>query len=163
MIGRISEKQRDSIHKIVTETIDAGATLVEGGTYEGLFYRPTVLKNVPRTSRAFKEEIFAPVAVIVPYKDEEDAIRVANETGFGLAAAVFGEFEHAKKVSARIKAGMVHVNDMTVLEDARAPFGGIGLSRNPTRIGGIADLEEYTTWRWVTEVRTPQAYLLPNN
>ena len=57
---------------------------------------------------------------------------------------------------------MVHVNDMTVLEDARAPLGGIGLSGNPTRIGGIADLEEYTTWRWVTEVRTPQAYLLPN-
>jgi benzaldehyde dehydrogenase (NAD) len=158
----ISEKQRDSIHKIVTETVDAGATLVEGGTYEGLFYRPTVLKNVPRTSRAFKEEIFGPVAVIVPYKDEEDAIRVANGTGFGLSAAVFGEYEHAKNVSERIKAGMVHVNDQTVLGDARAPFGGTGLSGNTTRIGGIADVEEYTTWRWVTEARTPQPYLLPN-
>jgi acyl-CoA reductase-like NAD-dependent aldehyde dehydrogenase len=62
-----------------------------------VFYRPTVLKNVPRTSRAFKEEIFAPVAVIVPYKDEEDAIRVANETGFGLAAAVFGELSMPRK------------------------------------------------------------------
>jgi benzaldehyde dehydrogenase (NAD) len=158
----ISEKQRDSIHALVTDAVQSGAKLLAGGKFEGPFYYPTVLNRVPRTARAFKEEVFGPVAVIVPYKDEEDGIAIANGTGFGLSAAVFGELEHAKQVSTRIKSGMVHVNDHTVLDDARAPFGGVGQSGNPSRIGGVSDLEEYTTFRWVTENRKPQPYVLPN-
>lgn len=157
----INEKQARHIDRIVKETVAAGAELVEGGTRDGLFYRPTVLKNVPKDSPAFKEEVFGPVAAIIPFKTEEEALAIANGTGFGLSSAVFGELNHAKAVGARIDAGMVHINDQTVLADARAPFGGTNQSGNPTRIGGVSDLEEYTTFRWTTETRKPQPYVLP--
>lgn len=159
----INEKQRNQIDAIVKDAIEHGAELVEGGTYDGLFYRPTVLKNVPKTARAFLEEVFGPVAVIVTYTDEDEGIRLANGTGYGLSSAVFGELDHARTVAARIESGMVHINDQTVHEDARAPFGGMKASGNPTRIGGEADLEEYTTWRWVTETRVPFRYELTNS
>jgi len=158
----ISEKQLTNVTRIVLQTVEAGAEVIEGGTHEGLFYRPTVLKNVPTGSAAFKEEIFGPVAVVIPYKTEEEALRMANGTGFGLSAAVFGELEHAKRIASCIDAGMVHINDQTVMEDARVPFGGTKQSGNPTRIGGESDLEEYTTFRWTTETKRPQAYALPN-
>ena len=158
----INEKQAANVERIVKGTIEAGAELVEGGTRDGLFFRPTVLKNVPKGSPAFKEEIFGPVATIVSYKTEDEALAIANSTGYGLSSAVFGELNHAKSVGTRIDAGMVHVNDQTVMEDARAPFGGTHQSGNPTRIGGESDLEEYTTFRWTTETRKPQPYALPN-
>jgi benzaldehyde dehydrogenase (NAD) len=158
----INEKQVGNIDRIVKETVAAGAELLEGGTRDGLFYRPTVLKNVPKDSPAFKEEIFGPVATIIPFKTEEEALAIANGTGFGLSSAVFGELNHAKAVGARIDAGMVHINDQTVMEDARVPFGGSHGSGNPTHIGGESDLEEYTTFRWTTETCKPQPYILPN-
>jgi benzaldehyde dehydrogenase (NAD) len=158
----IDEKQRDNVMRIIRETLDCGATLVEGGTHEGLFVRPTVLKNVPRKPPAFREEIFGPVAVIVAYRSEEEALEIANGTGFGLTAAVYGPEEAARGVAARIVSGMVHINDQTVMEDARVPFGGTHQSGNSSRIGGPSDLEEYSTFRWTTETRRPQSYALPN-
>ena len=158
----INEKQLRNVDRIVQQTVEAGAELIEGGTHEGLFYRPTVLKNVPKESPAFKEEIFGPVVAIVPFKTKEEAVKMANGTGYGLSAAVFGELNQASQIAARIDAGMVHVNDQTVMGDARAPFGGTKQSGNPTRIGGESDLEEYTTFRWTTVTRKPQPYALPN-
>ena len=158
----INEKQRNHIYSIVEEAIQAGAELVEGGTFEGLFYRPTVLKNVPQNTRAFKEELFGPVAVIVPFEDESEAIRLANGTGYGLSAAVFGELEHAKQVGGQIESGMVHLNDMTIMGDPMVPFGGTKASGNASRIGGDASIEEYSTWRWDTETRQPKPYEIPS-
>jgi benzaldehyde dehydrogenase (NAD) len=158
----ISAKQVANIDRIVKETVAAGAELVGGGTHQGLFYQPTVLKNVPANSPAFKEEIFGPVAVVIPYKTEDEALAIANGTGFGLSAAIFGELEHARNVAAKVDSGMVHINDQTVMEDARVPFGGTHQSGNPTRIGGVSDLEEYTTFRWTTETLKPSPYTLPN-
>jgi benzaldehyde dehydrogenase (NAD) len=158
----INEKQRNHIHSIVEEAIQSGAELLEGGTFEGLFYRPTVLKNVPQNTRAFKEELFGPVAVIVPFEDESEAIRLANGTGYGLSAAVFGELEHAKRVGGQIESGMVHLNDMTIMADPKVPFGGTKGSGNASRIGGDASIEEYSTWRWDTETRQPKPYEIPS-
>jgi benzaldehyde dehydrogenase (NAD) len=158
----ISAKQLRNVDRIVQQTVEAGAELIEGGTHEGLFYRPTVLKNVPKESPAFREEIFGPVAVIVPFKTDEQALEMANGTGYGLSAAVFGELDHARQVASRIEAGMVHINDQTVMEDARVPFGGTKQSGNSSRIGGDSDVEEYTTFRWTTETRNSRAYVLPN-
>jgi benzaldehyde dehydrogenase (NAD) len=154
----ISKKHRDHIHLIVEEAIQSGAELLEGGTFDGLFYRPTVLKNVPHHTRAFLEEIFGPVAVIVPFEDESEAIRLANGTGYGLSAAVFGKLERAREIGEQIESGMVHLNDMTIVGDPKAPFGGVGESGNASRIGGDASIEEYSTWRWDTETRQPRAY-----
>jgi benzaldehyde dehydrogenase (NAD) len=158
----INAKQRDNVLRILDETVKQGAKIIEGGTCEGLFMRPTVLTNVPKDSPAFREEIFGPVAVIVPYDTLDEAIAIANGTGFGLSAAVFGPVEEARAVAARIDSGMVHINDQTVMEDARVPFGGTHQSGNPSRIGGVSDLEEYTGFRWVTETRKPTPYTLPN-
>jgi benzaldehyde dehydrogenase (NAD) len=158
----INEKQRNHIYSIVEEAIQAGAELVEGGTFEGLFYRPTVLKNVPQNTRAFKEELFGPVAVIVPFEVESEAIRLANGTGYGLSAAVFGELEHARQVGAQIESGMVHLNDMTIMGDPMVPFGGTKASGNASRIGGDASIEECSTWRWDTETRQPKPYEIPS-
>ena len=158
----INEKQLANIARIVQQTVAAGAELIEGGTHEDLFYRPTVLNNVPKDSPAFKEEIFGPVVAIIPWKTEEEALEMANGTGYGLTAAVFGELEHARQVASRIDAGMVHVNDQTVMEDARIPFGGTKQSGNCSRTGGDSALEEYTTFRWTTETRKPRRYALLN-
>jgi acyl-CoA reductase-like NAD-dependent aldehyde dehydrogenase len=121
-----------------------GADLLEGGSFQGLFYRPTVLKNVPQDARAFKEESFSPVAVIVSFKDESEAVRLANGTGYGLTASVFGELQRARKVGEQIETGMLHINDMTLIGDVKAPFGGVRGSGNFTRIGGGASIEEST-------------------
>jgi benzaldehyde dehydrogenase (NAD) len=146
---------------VVEEAMELGAELVEGGSFQGLFYRPTVLKNVPQDARAFKEEVFGPVAVIVSFKDESAAIRLANGTGYGLTASVFGELQRARKVGEQIETGMLHINDTTLIGDAKAPFGGVKGSGNFTRIGGSANIEEYTTWRWTTETRRPTSHEIP--
>jgi benzaldehyde dehydrogenase (NAD) len=158
----INEKQCENVMRIIRETVASGATLVEGGTHQGLFVRPTVLKNVPRQSPAFQEEIFGPVAVIASYRREEEAVELANGTGFGLSAAVYGPQAEARVIAGRLSSGMVHINDQTVMEDARVPFGGTHQSGNSSRVGGVSDLEEYTTFRWTTETRKPQPYVLPN-
>jgi benzaldehyde dehydrogenase (NAD) len=160
-LGPISKKQRDKVHAIVEDAVRSGAKLVEGGRFDDLFYRPTVLKNVPTNSRAFKEEIFGPVAVIVAFKDENEAIQVANGTGYGLAASVFGEAEHAMQVGKQIETGMLHINDTTLLNDREAPFGGLKASGNGSRMEGDADLHEFTTWRWTTETRQSIPYEIP--
>jgi benzaldehyde dehydrogenase (NAD) len=157
----VSEKQRDHVHSLVEEAIRLGAEPLEGGSFQGLFYRPAVLKNVPQDARAFKEEIFGPVAVIVSFKDESEAVRLANRTGYGLTASVFGELQRARKVGEQIEAGMLHINDMTLIGDVKAPFGGVKGSGNFTRIGGGASIEDYTTWRWTTETRQPTSYEIP--
>jgi benzaldehyde dehydrogenase (NAD) len=158
----INEKRRDHIHSIVQEAVQSGAELLEGGSFQGLFYRPTVLKNVPQNTRAFKEEIFGPVAVIVPFRNESEAIRLANGTGYGLTATVFGELQHAREFAEQIETGMIHVNDTTVMGNAETPFGGTKASGNLSRIGGTSDIEEYTTWRWSTETRQPIPYEIPS-
>lgn len=158
----ISERQRDLVHSLVEDAVRQGATLREGGTYEGQFYRPTVLTNISDSARLFREEAFGPVAAIVSFRDEDEAIRIANGSGYGLSAGIFGEIAHARAVGARLESGMVHVNNQPVLEDARAPFGGVKASGNMTRIGGSHDLDDYTTFRWVTETKEPTLYSLPN-
>ncbi len=154
----ISEKQRDRVHAIVEEAMASGAELIEGGSFQGLFYRPTVLKNVPKHTRAFKEEIFGPVAVIVPFTSDLEALRLANGTEYGLAASVFGELEYAKLFGEQIETGMLHINDRSTIANAKAPVGGVKASGNVSRIGNEANVEEFTTWRWVTQTRRPISY-----
>ncbi|WP_254061459.1 aldehyde dehydrogenase family protein [Granulicella sp. L60] len=159
----INEKQRDRVHSIIEEAVAAGAQILEGGTFRRLFYRPTVLINVPHHTRAFTEEIFGPVAVIVPFDDELDALRLANGTGYGLAASVFGELEHAKRFGKQIQTGMLHINDRSTIANAKAPVGGTKASGNVSRVGHDANIEDFTTWLWVTETRRLIGYEINPN
>lgn len=154
----INEKQLARVRRIVDESVEQGAKVLAGGTNDGLFFSPTVLGEVKPTMPAFAEEIFGPVAPVTSFRDDAEAIELANATEYGLTAAVqSGSVERAAAVADQLRAGMVHVNDQTVNEEPPAPFGGVGCSSNGGHFGGVANLELWTEWQWLTtrEKATP--------
>jgi benzaldehyde dehydrogenase (NAD) len=152
MIGPvISERQAARIERIVDESVAAGARVLAGGRRDGLFYPPTVLDHVERSMPAFSEEIFGPVAPVVPFRTDTEAVEIANDTEYGLTAAVHSRsVGRATAVAEQLRTGMVHLNDVSAKDAANAPFGGMGASGNASRIGGTANLEQFTQWRWMT-------------
>jgi benzaldehyde dehydrogenase (NAD) len=155
----INERQRDRAHGILERSVAAGATVVEGGTYDGLFYRPTVVTGVTTDMPLWTEEIFAPIAPVLAVDSEEQAVALVNDTRYGLVNAVLsGDPDRGLRVAAKLRSGMVHVNDSTVLDEAHVPFGGLGASGLGGRSGGEANLEEFTERRWVSLQRAPVEY-----
>jgi benzaldehyde dehydrogenase (NAD) len=153
----INAKQRDRVHRIVTHSVAAGAELVIGGQYEGLFYRPTVLANVRPDMPAFHEEIFGPVAPVTVARHDDHAIALANATTYGLAAAVqTGSLDRGLRIANRLRAGMAHVNDQTVNDVTQCPMGGVGQSGNGARFGSLTNLDEFTEWQWMTASGMPR-------
>jgi benzaldehyde dehydrogenase (NAD) len=147
----ISERQALRVERIVSESVAAGARVRTGGRRDGLYYPPTVLDRVERSMPAFTEEIFGPVAPVMPFDDDAQAVELANDTEYGLTAAVHSASAvRAAAVAARLRTGMVHINDVCAKDSADAPFGGLGASGNGTRIGGTANLDLFTEWRWMT-------------
>ncbi|MGA5895880.1 aldehyde dehydrogenase family protein [Streptomyces venetus] len=147
----ISERQAARIERIVDESVAGGARVLVGGTRKGLFYPPTVLDRVDRTMPVFTEEIFGPVAPVIPFHGEDQAVEIANDTAYGLTAAVHSRsVPRATAFAQRLRTGMIHINDVSAKDAANAPFGGMGVSGNTSRIGGTASLEQFTQWRWMT-------------
>jgi benzaldehyde dehydrogenase (NAD) len=148
----IDERQRDKIHGLVTSSVAAGARLAAGGTYEGLFYRPTVLAEVTPDIPAFHEEIFGPVAPVSSFASLDDAVALARGTEYGLSLGILGgDLDAALELAGRIPSGLVHINDQTVDDEATAPFGGVGASGNGARFGGgSANIEAFTETQWLT-------------
>ncbi len=148
----IDEKQRDRIHRIVTETVNRGARVATGGTYEGLFYKPTVLAQVPRTAPAFVEEIFGPVAPVTTFRSLEEVAGLANDTDYGLSVGILtNDPFRALALAEKIESGIVHINDQTVMDEVVNPFGGVKASGPGSRIGGPeANIEAFTNVQWVT-------------
>lgn len=148
----IDAKQRDNIHRIVTDSISAGAQLRAGGSYADLYYRPTVLSDVPLTAPAYAEEIFGPVAPVVAFDGLEEAVGLAAGTGYGLSVGILTrDVMRGLSLAERIPAGLVHINDQTVNDEAVAPFGGVAESGTGSRHGGPdANLEAFTETQWVT-------------
>jgi succinate-semialdehyde dehydrogenase/glutarate-semialdehyde dehydrogenase len=142
----VSVGERDKVAALVEDAVADGARVVLGGEKlpDGAFYPPTVLLDVRHGSAINQTEIFGPVSPLVVFDDVEEAIRMANDTIFGLIAYVFGEPESAFAVAQRIDAGMVAVN-RGVLSDPSAPFGGMkqsGLGREGSSEGILEFLEE---------------------
>ncbi len=155
----INEKQLARVDKIVQDSVKSGAHLLAGGTHSGPFYSPTVLHQVTPSMSAYGQEIFGPVAPIVVAEDEEDAVRIANDTEYGLSAAVqTGSLERGLRVARQIRSGMVHINDQTIHDFAVIPFGGRGISGNGSRFGSLNNWEEFTEWQWMTVGGKPTAY-----
>ncbi|QUD90212.1 aldehyde dehydrogenase family protein [Phenylobacterium montanum] len=155
----INAKQLARVDEIVRNSVAAGANLVTGGTFEGPFYHPTVLSNVNPQVPAYHLEIFGPVAPVVAAEDEDDAIRIANDTEYGLSSAIqTGSLERGLKLARRIKAGMVHINDQTISDLPGIPFGGMGQSGNGSRFGSTTNWEEFTQWQWMTAGGEPARY-----
>ncbi len=148
----IDAGQRDRIHAFVTGSVDAGARLAAGGTYEDLFYRPTVLADVPTTAPAYTDEIFGPVAPVVRFDTVDDVVRLAADTPYGLSLGILTrDVMRGLEIAERIPSGLVHINDQTVNDEAAIPFGGVKDSGTGGRLGGsAANLEAFTDTQWVT-------------
>jgi benzaldehyde dehydrogenase (NAD) len=147
----INETQRDHAAKLLAQAQEAGARVETGGSYDRLFFEPTVLSNVGRDNPAFHEELFAPVAIVVPFDTDDEAVELANDSEYGLAMAVVSSnVGRAMALGERLHTGLLHINDQTVQDDVINPFGGVGASGNGTSIGGPANGEEFTQWQWMT-------------
>lgn len=153
----IDDVQRDRVHTLVHDAVASGATLAAGGTYEGLFYRPTVLANPPKNAAAYADEVFGPVASVVPYSTDDEAAELATDTEYGLSLGIVGrDVLAAYALAQRIPTGIVHINDQTVNDEANSPFGGVGSSGTGSRHGGAdANVEAFTETRWITMRREP--------
>ncbi|MDQ6755159.1 MAG: NAD-dependent succinate-semialdehyde dehydrogenase [Actinomycetota bacterium] len=147
----IDAKSRNKVNDLVQDAVSSGAVAVVGGAAvdgPGYFYQPTVLKDVAADSRILREEIFGPVAPIVTFRTEEEAIRLANNTEFGLVAYVFTrDLNRGLRMGERLETGMLGLN-AGVVSNAAAPFGGVkqsGLGRE----GGLEGIEEYLYTQYI--------------
>src|SRR5690606_29114559 len=143
----VNRTQWEKIQRLIESGIAEGATLAAGGSgrpqglNKGFFVRPTVFANVTPEMVIAREEIFGPVLSIIAFTDEDDAVRIANDTAYGLAGYVSsGDIARARRVAARIRAGNVNLNG--AMNDRRAPFGGSKQSGNGREWGRFG-LEEY--------------------
>ena len=147
----IDDGARDDVHALVKAAIDAGAVaLVGGGPAEGpgYFYQPTVLADVPNNAAILSQEIFGPVAPVTTFTTEQDAIKLANASEYGLAAYLYSrDFNRLLRVAEQVEFGMVGFN-AGIISNAAAPFGGVkqsGLGRE----GGTEGIAEYTTTQYI--------------
>jgi benzaldehyde dehydrogenase (NAD) len=147
----IDERQRDKIHAMVTGTVDAGGRLAAGGTYENLFYQPTVLADVAPSMPAYADEVFGPVAPVIRFATADDAAKLAADSEYGLSLGILTrDVMRGLDLARRIPTGIVHINEQTVDDEPNAPFGGVLASGTGARFGGSANLEAFTETRWVT-------------
>ncbi|QIG39148.1 aldehyde dehydrogenase family protein [Microbacterium sp. 4R-513] len=158
----IDEVQRDRVHTLVQDAVAQGAELRAGGSYDGLFYRPTVLVNTPADAAAYHDEVFGPVASVVSYSTDDEAVELAAATEYGLALGIVSrDVMAALAMAQRIPTGIVHINDQTVNDEANSPFGGVGASGTGSRHGGAqANIDAFTETRWITLRREPGQYPL---
>lgn len=143
---------RDTLHRQITDSIAQGAVAVTGcepARREGFFYQPSILDHVTPKTRAYNEELFGPVAVVIRADDEEDALRIANDTRYGLGSSIWSrDTARTERLAARIEAGCTFVNGM-VKSDPRLPFGGIkasGYGRELSRLGMLEFMNVKTVW-----------------
>jgi acyl-CoA reductase-like NAD-dependent aldehyde dehydrogenase len=144
----VSRAQRDRVVGLIERAIEEGAELVTGGSdspfEKGWFVRPTVFATTDSKSTIAQEEVFGPVLTILPYADEDEAVRIANDTPYGLGGGVWGEEEHAIRIARRVRTGQVDINGGPY--NPRAPFGGFKQSGNG-RESGVYGFEEFLEYK----------------
>jgi len=146
------------IGELIEDAKAKGARVLTGGTLDGLVVTPTVIADVTRDMRLYGEESFGPVVTLVAVDGPDEAVNVANDTEYGLAAAVFGrDLPAARDVARRIRSGICHINGATVHDEPPMPFGGVKAS-GWGRFGGTAAIDEFTDLRWLTEQNGARAY-----
>jgi acyl-CoA reductase-like NAD-dependent aldehyde dehydrogenase len=134
----------------VQDAVSKGAKVLTGGTHQDNFYQPTIVADVTAGMRIYSEESFGPITSVIKCKNSEEALAIANDTSYGLAAGVItNDLQKAMDLAQRLEAGMVHINDTTVADEPHVPFGGIKNS-GMGREGGRYSMEEMTELKWVT-------------
>ena len=143
---------------LVKDAVSRGAKILAGGHARGTLMDATVLDHVTPAMRVYGEESFGPLVCIVRVSGVDEAVRVANDTDYGLASAVFGrDVARAILVAQRIETGICHINGPTVQDEAQMPFGGVKDS-GYGRFGGAAGIREFTELRWITIATAPGHY-----
>jgi len=146
------------VQELVDDAVAKGAKVLCGGKANGPCYPPTVVFGVTPAMRMYGEESFGPAKPIVVANDAEDALRIANDTPYGLSSAVFtGDINRALRIAEKLEFGICHINGATVHDEPQMPFGGEKDS-GWGRFGGRAGLEEFTELRWITIRRSPTHY-----
>jgi benzaldehyde dehydrogenase (NAD) len=155
----INERQAANVDRIVAETVAKGGKVLTGGSRNGLFFEPTVITGVTRGMAAFDEEIFGPVAPITTFRDDEEALALANATKYGLAAAVVSaDLARAQRIADGLHSGVVHINDQTVLYGVYGAIGGLGISGNGCGYGTVSNADQFSEWQWITTRSQIPAY-----
>ncbi|WP_405999348.1 aldehyde dehydrogenase family protein [Streptomyces sp. NBC_00829] len=146
----INSTQAEAVTALVDQTVEAGATALLHGGSEGNLVQPSVLTGLAADSPVLQQEIFGPVALIVPFDGEDEAVRIANDTPYGLSGAVHtGDIERGVRIAQRINTGMIHINDGTVHDEPIVPFGGEKHSGSG-RLNGESMIEAFTTQKWIS-------------
>jgi len=146
----VSAEAAERIVGLVRDAVAKGAKILSGGHANGTLMDATVIDHVTPAMRLYSEESFGPVASIVRVRGVDEAVRVANDTEYGLSSAVFGrDVTRAMAVARRIESGICHINGSTVADEAQMPFGGVKAS-GYGRFGGAAAIHEFTELRWIT-------------
>jgi acyl-CoA reductase-like NAD-dependent aldehyde dehydrogenase len=154
----INASQAGRIRQHIDDAVARGATVRAGGGNDGLFFEPTVLDGVTPDMEVWTDETFGPVAPVVAVSGDEEAVKLANDSDYGLSAGIItADEQRGLAVAHRLETGMAHVNDTSVYDEPNAPFGGVkssGLGRH----GGKAAIDAFTTTRWLTLERGGRQY-----
>lgn len=154
----VDVKTVDHVNALIDDATAKGATLRSGGKAASVLMPATVVDGVTAAMNIYRDESFGPVVAIIRAKDEADAIRIANDSAYGLSAAVFTrDTARGIGVARKINSGICHVNGPTVHDEAQMPFGGVGAS-GYGRFGGKAGIDSFTELRWITIETQPGHY-----
>ncbi|WP_329560163.1 aldehyde dehydrogenase family protein [Streptomyces uncialis] len=146
----INDFQAEALTNLVDQALTEGATALLHGRTIGNLVEPTVLTGLPDDSPLLRQEIFGPVALLLPFDGEDEAVRIANNTPYGLGGAVHtADTERGVSFARRVETGMFHVNDSTIHDDPMVAFGGEKQS-GLGRLNGEATVEAFTTWKWIS-------------
>jgi acyl-CoA reductase-like NAD-dependent aldehyde dehydrogenase len=154
----VDRKTVDHVNGLIADAVAKGARLLSGGQADSVLMPATVVDGVTDAMSLYREESFGPVVAMIRARDEEHAIALANDTDYGLSAAVFTrDTARGLGVARRIKSGICHVNGPTVHDEAQMPFGGVGAS-GYGRFGGRQGIDSFTETRWITVETQPGHY-----
>lgn len=154
----IDKKAVKRVLDLIERSVQAGAKLELGGTAEGNVIVPTVLSEVTRDTPIFQEEVFGPAVGLIRFKDDQEAIELANATEFGLSGALHTrDLQRGIRIAKQIETGMIHINDQSVNDEPNTPFGGEKDS-GVGRFGGHWIMDELTTVQWISYQDEPRQY-----
>ncbi len=146
----INQKQLNQIHRHVQRAKKEGARLVLGGSFDGLFYRPTVFTHVRPHMKIARVEVFGPVVAFIKVRDYEEAIRVINDSSYGLSSSIFTrDVIRAVRSMESIETGITYINSSTIGAEAHLPFGGVKNSGNGHREAGPTALDIFSEWKTI--------------